>query len=118
MKIAIGSDERTHLTDFVVHYLQAQEHEMLLFGSLAENDPDGDWPLVSSHVAAAVAGGQADQGWYLKNFYDEQPALNFGWARPDPTEPWQDAIDSPGPRDCSVLPTAATTFTPFTESFS
>ncbi|HWJ52115.1 MAG TPA: hypothetical protein VNT24_01920 [Propionibacteriaceae bacterium] len=20
------------------------------------------------------------QGWYLKNFFDEQPALNFGWA--------------------------------------
>ena len=20
-------------------------------------------------------------GWYLKNFYDEQPALNFGWVR-------------------------------------
>ncbi|MBK6431746.1 MAG: RpiB/LacA/LacB family sugar-phosphate isomerase [Anaerolineae bacterium] len=62
MKIAIGSDERTHLTDFVVHYLQAQEHEVLLFGPLAEDDPDGDWPLVSSHVAAAVASGQADQG--------------------------------------------------------
>lgn len=62
MKIAIGSDERTHLTDFVVHDLQAQKHEVLLFGPLAENDPEGDWPLVSSHVAEAVASGQADQG--------------------------------------------------------
>ncbi len=37
-------------------------------------------------------------GWYLKNFYDEQPALNFGWVtRPD-DEPWRDAVDAPGPR--------------------
>jgi ribose 5-phosphate isomerase B len=62
MRIAIGSDERTHLTDFVVQTLQKQEHEVVLFGPLADNDPDSDWPLVSSHVAEAVAGGQADQG--------------------------------------------------------
>ena len=36
-------------------------------------------------------------GYYLKNFYDEQPALNFGWVtRPD-GEPWRDAVDAPGP---------------------
>src|SRR4051794_32093529 len=38
------------------------------------------------------------KGYYLKNFYDEQPALNFGWVvRPD-SEPWRDAIDAPGPQ--------------------
>lgn len=35
-------------------------------------------------------------GWYLKNFYDEQPALNFGWVNIE--HPWQDAPDAPGPR--------------------
>lgn len=62
MRIAIGSDERTHLTDFVADYLQRQQHEVMLFGPLAAHDPDGDWPLVSRHVAAAVAEGQAEQG--------------------------------------------------------
>ncbi len=37
-------------------------------------------------------------GWYLKNFYDEQPALNFGWADADQAEPWRDAVDAAGPR--------------------
>ncbi|MDH4277506.1 MAG: alpha-amylase family glycosyl hydrolase [Acidimicrobiia bacterium] len=37
-------------------------------------------------------------GWYLKNFYDAQPALNFGWARNPDGEPWRDAVDAPGPQ--------------------
>ena len=28
-------------------------------------------------------------GYYLKNFYDSQPALNFGYGRTDPAEPWR-----------------------------
>lgn len=37
-------------------------------------------------------------GFYLKNFYDSQPALNFGYARLDPAEPWRQPVDAPGPR--------------------
>ncbi len=37
------------------------------------------------------------QGWYLKNFFPEQPALNFGYARLDPAEPWRQLPDTPGP---------------------
>jgi glycosidase len=36
-------------------------------------------------------------GYYRKNFYDEQPALNFGYARLDPLEPWRLPVDAPGP---------------------
>ncbi len=38
------------------------------------------------------------QGNYLKNFFDIQPALNFGYANPDPSQPWQQGYDAPGPR--------------------
>ena len=38
------------------------------------------------------------RGWYLKNFYDQQPALNFGWTELCQAEPWRDAVDAPGPR--------------------
>ena len=38
------------------------------------------------------------RGWYLKNFYDQQPALNFGWTELRQEEPWRDAVDAPGPR--------------------
>ena len=62
MKIALGSDERTHLTDTVVEDLKQRGHEVLLFGPLAESDPDTDWPLTSSKVARAVATKQADEG--------------------------------------------------------
>ncbi|MGP4110668.1 alpha-amylase family glycosyl hydrolase [Streptomyces sp. 4N509B] len=37
-------------------------------------------------------------GGYLPNFFDSQPALNFGYARPDPAEPWRQPIDADGPR--------------------
>lgn len=37
-------------------------------------------------------------GNYLKNFFDIQPALNYGYARPDPAQPWQQGYDDPGPR--------------------
>ena len=36
-------------------------------------------------------------GWYLKNFFDEQPALNFGWTETPESEPWRDGVDDPGP---------------------
>ncbi len=62
MKIALGSDERTHLTDAVIEDLKQRGHEVLLFGPLAANDPDIDWPLTSSKVARAVATKQVDEG--------------------------------------------------------
>ena len=62
MKIAVGSDERTHLTDTVIEDLQKRGHDLLLFGPLAENDPEVDWPLTSSKVAESVATHKADEG--------------------------------------------------------
>ena len=62
MKIAVGSDERTHLTDTVIEELQKRGHDLLLIGPLAENDPEVDWPLTSSKVAESVATHKADEG--------------------------------------------------------
>ena len=58
MKIALGSDERTHLTDMLIEELRKRGHDLLLFGPLAENDTEMDWPQTSSHAAEAVASGQ------------------------------------------------------------
>jgi maltose alpha-D-glucosyltransferase/alpha-amylase len=38
-------------------------------------------------------------GFYLKNFFDHQPALNFGYARSDDGEPWRQPVDAEGPRE-------------------
>jgi maltose alpha-D-glucosyltransferase/alpha-amylase len=36
--------------------------------------------------------------YYIKNYYDIQPALNYGYANPNPNHPWEQAVDAPGPR--------------------
>jgi len=69
MKLAIGSDERTHVTDAVVVDLHNRGHEVILFGPLAVeavpvgNNPETNyWPAVARQVAEAVAAGAADEG--------------------------------------------------------
>jgi glycosidase len=37
-------------------------------------------------------------GYFMLNFYPSQPALNFGYARLDPAEPWRQPVDADGPR--------------------
>lgn len=37
-------------------------------------------------------------GYYMKNFFDCQPALNYGFANPDPNNPWEQPVDAPGPQ--------------------
>ncbi|MFQ6015956.1 MAG: RpiB/LacA/LacB family sugar-phosphate isomerase [Anaerolineae bacterium] len=60
MKIAVGSDERTHLTDFVVEELKNRGHEVELHGPLAGESLD--WPAVGQAVAERVTSGAADEG--------------------------------------------------------
>lgn len=60
MKIAVASDEKTYLTDFVVDELKARGHEVVLLGPLAdENLP---WTLASEKLADMVARKEADEG--------------------------------------------------------
>ncbi len=42
--------------------LESRGHDVVLFGALAANDGEADWPLVSARVARAVAAGHVDQG--------------------------------------------------------
>ncbi len=60
MRLAVGSDERSNLTDSVLDYLKQKGHEMELCGALAgENIP---WPEVGVKVAEAVTRGEVVQG--------------------------------------------------------
>jgi ribose 5-phosphate isomerase B len=60
MKIAIASDEKTHLTDFVTEELKARGHEVISLGPLAaENLP---WTLASEKLAETVARHEVDEG--------------------------------------------------------
>lgn len=60
MKIAIGSDERTYLTDVVIDEVENKGDTVLRYGPLAEKEEY--WPEVARQVAEAVASGAADEG--------------------------------------------------------
>ena len=61
MKLAVGSDERTHLTDYVVSELEARGVELELYGALRSGE-DASWPEVARRVAEEVASGRCRQG--------------------------------------------------------
>lgn len=60
LRIAMGSDEKTHLTDFVVEEVRKRGHEVKLFGTL--KDKPLSWVEVGSQVAVAVSQGKCDEG--------------------------------------------------------
>lgn len=60
MKIALGSDERTHVTDFVAEELRRLGNEVETVGPPAGEDLQ--WADVAERVGRRVATGEADQG--------------------------------------------------------
>lgn len=67
LRIALGSDERSHLTDYLVRELRERGFQVDLFGSLRDDAPPGayPWPDVAREVAERVSTGQADEGVLL-----------------------------------------------------
>lgn len=61
MRIALGSDEATELTDALQRELQERGHEVALFGVLG-TEPDDAWPNVGRAVGEAVASAECDCG--------------------------------------------------------
>ncbi|HEV3153940.1 MAG TPA: RpiB/LacA/LacB family sugar-phosphate isomerase [Candidatus Baltobacteraceae bacterium] len=61
MRIALGSDEKTGLTDALERELAARGHEIVRYGALATNEDDS-WPAVGRCVGEAVARGDCDFG--------------------------------------------------------
>ena len=60
MRIAIGSDEKTNLTDFVVENVKKRGHEVELFRPL--KDEPMSWVEVGEQVAVSVAQGSCQEG--------------------------------------------------------
>ena len=59
MRLAIGSDEKTSLTDYVVDDSRRRGHKLSLLGPL-NGEPMG-WPDVGEKVALEVSQNRADQ---------------------------------------------------------
>ncbi|MFQ5471750.1 MAG: RpiB/LacA/LacB family sugar-phosphate isomerase [Dehalococcoidia bacterium] len=65
MRVALGSDERSHLTDFVGEDLRRRGMDVDQFGPIDADAPAGatePWPDVARSVAEQVASGNADCG--------------------------------------------------------
>jgi glycosidase len=84
----------------------------LVPGHTADTHP---WFVTSAHdpgdhryIWASPGDGQLPKGFvsspgtrpggYLPNFFDFQPALNFGYGRQHPAEPWRQNVQAEGPR--------------------
>jgi ribose 5-phosphate isomerase B len=60
MRVVLGSDEKTLLTDAVTRYLEKRGHQVILVGP-----PGGDdlqWADVGRRVGESVVGGEVDTG--------------------------------------------------------
>ena len=64
MRIAIGIDERTILTDLILEDLKGRETEAATYGVL-QDGMDSRWPVVARQVAGDVANGVCQQGVLL-----------------------------------------------------
>lgn len=68
------------------------------FRASADDPSDGRYVWSPAPAEGFVAGPGARGGFYKPNFFEFQPALNFGYARPDAAEPWRQPVDAEGPR--------------------
>jgi ribose 5-phosphate isomerase B len=59
MKIAVGSDMKTHLTEVVVEELKQRGHDVEVFGALVKTP--ALWAQVAVEVAEKVAAGKYEQ---------------------------------------------------------
>lgn len=60
MKIILGSDEKTNLTETIVKELAKREYEVQVVGPLTGESET--WPEVAKDVATAVSQGEANEG--------------------------------------------------------
>jgi len=60
MKLAVASDERTHLTDVVIEILHERGHQLTLFGPLKAEELL--WPVVAQQLAESVISGKTQEG--------------------------------------------------------
>ncbi len=81
------------------------EHPWFKASCKHERNPYSDWYIWNNSVWAptppgyeSVRGYAERDATYITNFFHFQPALNYGFAHPDPNYPWQQPVDAPGPQ--------------------
>ncbi len=64
MKLAVSSDEHTHLVDYILEDLGARGHEVVYFGP-KKGEESVDWPVVTLQAVKQVEEHQADEAIVL-----------------------------------------------------
>lgn len=82
----------------------SDQHPWFRESQRAAKNPYTDWYIWTAGVGQlfapnqqVVVGTAERSANYIASFYSCQPALNYGYARPDPTQPWQQSVAAPGP---------------------
>lgn len=77
----------------------SDEHPWFQHSSRAEPNPYSNWYVWTRSVweqGPGMINGHAQRdGNFLANFFYFQPALNYGYANPDPAKPWQLPVSHP-----------------------
>jgi glycosidase len=83
----------------------SMEHPWFKQSAQAKPNRYSDWFVWTDRVWSppgpgmeSVRGFSERDGAYVTNFFYSQPALNYGFAKPDPKRPWQMKSSAKGPR--------------------
>lgn len=101
-----------HTSDKCVWFKQSAEADANLQHSdyyiWSNNIPEKEKELIAERKASSnpqsntigryVEANAPRAKYYEKNFFECQPALNYGFAHPDPTHPWEQSVNAPGPQ--------------------
>ncbi len=91
------------LFDFVASYTSV-EHPWFKASASQERNKFSNWYIWTDNVwlnpperyaGSFVKGFGRRNGQYMLNFYYSEPALNYGFAAPDPGQKWELAVDHP-----------------------
>jgi glycosidase len=91
------------LFDFVASY-SSIEHPWFKASARQQKNKYSNWYVWTDNVwlsppkeyqDAFIKGYGTRNGQYMRNFYYSEPALNYGFAPPDPAQKWQLPIDHP-----------------------
>ena len=88
-----------HSSDKSPWFIQSKEADVNLHYSdyyIWANEKPSD--LSRQDASRFVEADAPRAKYYIKNFFDSQPALNYGYAHPDPNHPWEQPVDAPGPQ--------------------
>ena len=82
------------LFDYVISYT-AIDHPWFVDSCQQVPNPHSHWYIWTDNAWKSEPGNQWVHGYgrrngnFLSNFYWSEPALNYGFGRPDPAKPWQ-----------------------------